>query len=72
MTIFDNSLLVYTTDNTLHHFLIVVTKDRATLRLCGSIGFEGVVRDPSRVRGMSWLVPRAQQRESVSDIDELD
>lgn len=61
ISMFDNSLLVYTEDNTFYHFLAVPTKDGTRLRLCGSIGFEGVVREPKKVRGMSWLIPRSQQ-----------
>ncbi|KAM0751704.1 RIC1-domain-containing protein, partial [Meredithblackwellia eburnea MCA 4105] len=62
LSVFDSSLLVYTADNTFHHFLIRQTKSGARLRACGSIGFEGVVADPTKVRGMSWLVPKSQQR----------
>lgn len=61
-SLFDNSLLVYTADNTLHHFLIAITDMEIRLTLCGSITFEGVVGEPARVRGMSWLVPDSQQR----------
>jgi len=66
--VFDSSLLVYTNDNTFYHFLIRHPKGGLPkLRLCGSIGFEGVVSDPRKVRGVSWLVPKSQQREySVS------
>lgn len=64
LSIFDQSLLVYTADNTLHHLLIAPGAGGRSLnlRVCGGIGFEGVVRDPYRVRGLSWLVPRSQQR----------
>ncbi|KAI5481005.1 ribosome control protein 1 domain containing protein [Pseudohyphozyma bogoriensis] len=62
LSVFDSSLLVYTADNTFHHFLIRQTRNGARLRVCGSIGFEGVVADPTKVRGMSWLVPKSQQR----------
>lgn len=58
LSIYDSSLLVYTGDNTLHHFL--VSEDN--LIPCGSIGFEGVVGTPTRVRGMSWLIPDSQHR----------
>ncbi|PWZ00713.1 RIC1-domain-containing protein [Testicularia cyperi] len=61
-SLFDNSLLVYTADNTFYHFLIDLTPDRIRLRLCGSITFEGVVGEPARVRGMSWMIPESQQR----------
>lgn len=65
LSVFDSSLLVYTADNTFHHYLIRHAKNASTtrLRMCGSIGFEGVVADPTKVRGMSWLVPKSQQRE---------
>lgn len=64
LSVFDSSLLVYSADNTFYHFLIRQTSSAATtLRACGSIGFEGVVSDPTKVRGMSWLVPKSQQSE---------
>jgi hypothetical protein len=65
-SLFDNSLLVYTQDNTLYHFLIDTTPDAIRLNLCGSITFEGVVAEPGRVRGMSWMIPPTHQRESCS------
>ncbi|UZJ55318.1 hypothetical protein CBS101457_004638 [Exobasidium rhododendri] len=61
-SLFDNSLLVYTADNTLYHFLIAITSHEIRLTICGSITFEGVVGEPARVRGMSWLIPPSQQR----------
>jgi hypothetical protein len=64
-SLFDSSLLVYTEDNTFYHFLLASTKDGPRLRLCGSIGFEGVVGDPTKVRGLSWMVPPSQQRKST-------
>lgn len=69
-SLFDNSLLVYTADNTLHHFLISITDMDIHLTLCGSITFEGVVGEPARVRGMSWLVP-AQQQQNGDPMDDL-
>ncbi|SCZ92024.1 BZ3500_MvSof-1268-A1-R1_Chr5-3g08288 [Microbotryum saponariae] len=69
LSVFDSSLLVYTEDNTFHHFLMRphprILNGRGVgsrLRLCGSIGFEGVVKDPWKVRGLSWLVPKSQQQ----------
>ncbi|WVO14603.1 hypothetical protein L204_102239 [Cryptococcus depauperatus] len=61
MTLLDNSLLVYTSDNTLFHFLILPTTFSIKLHLCGSISFRGIVTVPSRVRALSWLVPEAQK-----------
>ncbi|CEH17800.1 WD40 repeat protein [Ceraceosorus bombacis] len=60
--LFDNSLLVYTHDNTFFHYLIDTEQDDIRLKLCGSITFDGVVAEPSRVRGMSWMVPPSQQQ----------
>lgn len=67
LSVFDSSLLLYTADNTFHHFLIRPTRASARsegpkLVECGSIGFEGVVQDPRQVRGLSWLIPKSQQR----------
>ncbi|GAA6007995.1 hypothetical protein JCM11491_006569 [Sporobolomyces phaffii] len=62
LSVFDSSLLVYTKDNTFYHFLIRHPPSGPQLKLCGSIGFEGVVSDPTKVRGISWLVPKSQQR----------
>lgn len=65
MSLLDNTLLVYTADNTLYHFLIIPTKDTIKLHLCGSISFVGIVHVPSRVRALSWLLPDAQKRQSL-------
>jgi hypothetical protein len=65
MTLLDNSLLVYTADNMLYHFLILPTKDTIKLHLCGSISFRGIVMVPSRVRALSWLIPPAQKSEYI-------
>jgi hypothetical protein len=62
MSLLDNSLLVYTADNTLYHFLILPTRDVIKTHLCGSLSFQGIVQVPSRVRALSWLIPEAQKR----------
>lgn len=61
-SLFEDSLLVYTADNTFYHYLIIVDQKSISLQLCGSITFEGVVGEPERVRGLSWMIPKAQQR----------
>jgi RAB6A-GEF complex partner protein 1 len=62
LSLVDNSLLVYTSDNTLFHYLIVPTADTIKLHLCGSITFNGMIAAPSAVRLLSWMIPSAQKR----------
>ena len=69
-SLFEDSLLVYTADNTFYHYLITTTSEFIRLKLCGSITFDGVVGEPGRVRGMSWMVPPSQQ-EFGDPIDDL-
>ncbi len=69
-SLFEDSLLVYTADNTFYHYLITTSATHIGLKLCGSITFDGVVGEPGRVRGMSWMVPPSQQ-EFGDPIDDL-
>ncbi|KAI0274897.1 RIC1-domain-containing protein [Gloeopeniophorella convolvens] len=62
LSLVDNSLLVYTVDNTLLHYLIVPTADTITLHLGGSISFDGVIASPKSVRVLSWMIPTAQKQ----------
>jgi hypothetical protein len=62
MTLLENSLLVYTADSMLYHFLILPTRESIRIQLCGSMSFAGLVSVPSRVRALSWLIPDAQKR----------
>jgi RAB6A-GEF complex partner protein 1 len=66
LSLVDNSLLVYTADNTLFHYLIVPTADTIKLHLCGSITFNGIIAAPSSVRLLSWMIPSAQKRTYLS------
>ena len=68
LSIVDNSLLVYTADNTLHHYLIVPTADSIKLHLCGSITFAGVISSPGSVRMLSWMIPTVQKREQTNEL----
>jgi hypothetical protein len=61
MTLMENSLLVYTADNVLSHFIIMPTAKTIQLHLCGSIGFEGVIAFPRTVRSLSWMIPESQK-----------
>ncbi|KAM5532186.1 hypothetical protein V8D89_014142 [Ganoderma adspersum] len=62
LSLVDNSLLVYTADNTLYHYLIIPTADSIKLHLCGSITFDGVIAVPGAVRALSWMIPSAQKQ----------
>ncbi|KAI9066722.1 RIC1-domain-containing protein [Trametes sanguinea] len=62
LSLVDNSLLVYTADNTLYHYLIIPTADTIKLHLCGSITFDGVIAVPNAVRALSWMIPSAQKQ----------
>lgn len=66
LSIVDNSLLVYTADNNLLHYLIVPTADSIKLHLCGSISFNGIIAAPGAVRMLSWMIPGVQKRACVS------
>ncbi|KAI0336149.1 RIC1-domain-containing protein [Cubamyces sp. BRFM 1775] len=62
LSLVDNSLLVYTADNTLYHYLIIPTADSIKLHFCGSITFNGVIAVPNAVRALSWMIPSAQKQ----------
>lgn len=62
LSLVDNSLLVYTADNTLYHYLIAPTAETIKLHLCGSITFNGIIAAPKAVRVLSWMIPTAQKR----------
>jgi hypothetical protein len=65
MSLVDNSLLVYCTDNVLRHYLIIPTADTIRLHTCGSISFDGVIASPNAVRVLSWMIPASQKRKSA-------
>ncbi|KAL5630984.1 hypothetical protein BROUX41_000856 [Berkeleyomyces rouxiae] len=56
----EDSLLVYTYDNVLYHFLIVPANGLVSLVQVGQIAFHGIVRSPARVRGLGWILPDSQ------------
>ena len=63
-----DSLLVYTYQNILYHFIIDATDAAVTLVQVGQIALNGIVRAPARVRAVSWVLPEYQQRKSSSYI----
>jgi hypothetical protein len=71
LSLVDNSLLVYTADNSLYHFLVIPTAETIKLHMCGSISFEGVVAAPGLVRCMSWMIPASHKSKSHSIVPSL-
>lgn len=56
----EDSLLVYTYDNLLYHFIFTPWAGSVRLVQVGQIAFHGIVRSPARVRGLSWILPESQ------------
>lgn len=56
----DDSLLVYTYDNLLYHYIFTTVSGVVRLVQVGQIAFHGIVRSPARVRGLSWILPDNQ------------
>ncbi|MCJ1400729.1 hypothetical protein MMC11_003937 [Xylographa trunciseda] len=56
----ENSLLVYTSDNNLYHYIISASSTGIQLVQVGQIGLHGIVRAPARVRAVTWYIPEHQ------------
>ena len=56
----DDSILVYTHENVLDHYIIIANKSSIQLSKAGQIGLHGIIRAPARVRAVSWIVPEHQ------------
>ncbi|KAL2269863.1 hypothetical protein VTJ83DRAFT_2047 [Remersonia thermophila] len=58
----EDSLLAYTYDNLLYHYVFTPGPPGGSIRLIevGHIAFHGIVRSPARVRGLSWILPDHQ------------
>ncbi|PVH96417.1 RIC1-domain-containing protein [Periconia macrospinosa] len=56
----EDSLLVYTYDNILYHYVINVANATVTLVQVGQIALHGIIRAPPRVRALSWILPEDQ------------
>jgi len=59
-----DSLLVYTYENILYHYVINATSAAVTLVQVGQLALNGIVRAPARVRAVSWILPDHQLRKS--------
>ncbi|KAI6379123.1 hypothetical protein MCOR25_002102 [Pyricularia grisea] len=57
----EDSLLVYGHNNILYHFVFSTHSGSVQLVQVGHIVFHGIVRSPSRVRGLSWILPESQR-----------
>lgn len=58
----EDSLLVYTYENVLHHYVISVADASVKLVQVGHIALNGIIRAPPRVRALSWILPEDQMR----------
>ncbi|KAF2204619.1 RIC1-domain-containing protein [Delitschia confertaspora ATCC 74209] len=56
----EDSLLVYTYDNILYHYIISVANASVKLVQVGQIALHGIIRAPPRVRALSWILPEEQ------------
>ncbi|MCJ1382628.1 hypothetical protein MMC17_005741 [Xylographa soralifera] len=56
----ENSLLVYTSENNLYHYIISASGSSIQLVQVGQIGLHGIVRAPARVRAVTWYIPEHQ------------
>lgn len=60
----EDSILVYTYDNALDHYIVTASNRSIGLVKVGQIALHGIIRAPPRVRAVSWVVPDHQLRES--------
>ena len=60
-----DSLLAYTYENILNHYVINASGITVSLVQMGQIALHGIVRAPARVRAVSWILPDHQLREFV-------
>ena len=56
----EDSLLVYTYENLLYHYIFTSGSGSVRLVQVGQIAFHGIVRSPARVRALSWVLPASQ------------
>lgn len=61
----EDSLLVYTYENILYHFVMNVSDATVNLIQVGQIALHGIIRAPTRVRALSWILPEDQIRKSL-------
>lgn len=55
-----DSVLVYTRDNSLRHYVFSDDFKTTRLMLVGQIAFHGIIRAPLRVRAVTWILAEDQ------------
>ena len=64
----EDSLLVYTYENILYHYVISVSDASVKLVQVGQIALHGIIRAPTRVRALSWILPEDQIRKCSKSV----
>lgn len=64
-TVGEDSLLVYTYENILFHYIFTPTASSVKLAQVGQIAFHGIIRAPPRVRAITWVLPDEQRGRST-------
>jgi len=64
----EDSLLVYTCENILYHYVINVANATVKLVQVGQIALHGIIRAPPRVRALSWILPEDQIRTTSNHV----
>jgi len=59
----EDSLLAYTYENNLCHYIINFANKSVKLIQVGQIALHGIIRAPPRVRALSWILPEEQLRD---------
>lgn len=59
----EDSILVYTYNNVLDHYIVAASNRTIGLVKVGQIALHGIIRAPPRVRTVSWVVPEPQLSE---------
>jgi hypothetical protein len=61
-----DSLLVYTYENLLYHYIIKVSNGSVKLVQVGQVALHGIIRAPPRIRALSWILPEDQLGENCA------
>ncbi|KAI5288766.1 hypothetical protein KEM54_004889 [Ascosphaera aggregata] len=64
----EDSLLVYTHDDVLYHYVFNTFQKKVGLIQVGQIAFNGIVRAPTRVRSISQVLPDSQLISETGDL----